>query len=356
MTENIKRDIDLKMAQEVKEVKHKLQINEDTKYNISYDIYTNDEEKFLYIKMEEFTCSAPFYYNRSYTVNDLHEIHKMFKGFEKFDFEDFLTYFKELFEKGKISLSFCDPSEERIKMKLDTVYFSKKVLIEFELYREMIPTQKDQKMIELYSLNKNKLIQLKNLKDMLTKYEATQKEKPKIEEILKKFEILKIPGLEKFDKKSEKKLIINQKPEQELNEQKPEQELKIEQKDEEIELKRKESAPMKKSFICPKLKSKYILNLEKENLDIFINLKNKYEVDWNMNNYQLVCDEENSNLKFSQIEYPVFDILKGQDGDFIIKFNKDDLKSGNKYICNLFLCVDGQKMDNSDITLNIKVK
>lgn len=351
MTENIKRDIDLKMAQEVKEVKHKLQINEDTKYNISYDIYTNDEEKFLYIKMEEFTCSAPFYYNRSYTVNDLHEIHKMFKGFEKFDFEDFLTYFKELFDKGKISLSFCDPSEERIKMKLDTVYFSKKVLIEFELYREMIPTQKDQKMIELYSLNKDKLIQLKNLKDMLTKYEATQKEKPKIEEILKKFEILKIPGLEKFDKKSEKKLIINQKPEQELNEQKPEQELKIDQKDEEIELKR-----MKKSFICPKLKSKYILNLEKENLDIFINLKNKYEVDWNMNNYQLVCDEENSNLKFSQIEYPVFDILKGQDGDFIIKFNKDDLKSGNKYICNLFLCVDGQKMDNSDITLNIKVK
>lgn len=318
MTENIKRDIDLKMAQEVKEVKHKLQINEDTKYNISYDIYTNDEEKFLYIKMEEFTCSAPFYYNRSYTVNDLHEIHKMFKGFEKFDFEDFLTYFKELFEKGKISLSFCDPSEERIKMKLDTVYFSKKVLIEFELYREMIPTQKDQKMIELYSLNKNKLIQLKNLKDMLTKYEATQKEKPKIEEILKKFEILKIPGLE-------------------LNEQKPEQ------------------APMKKSFIT-NLKSKYIFNLEKDNLDIFINLKNIYEVDWNQNRYQLVCNEENSNLKFSEINYPIFDILKGQDGDFVIKFNKDDLKSGNKYICNLFLCVDGQKMDNSDITLNIKVK
>ena len=52
MIENMKRDIDLKMAQEVKEVKHKLEINEYTKYNISYDIYTNDEEKFLYIKME----------------------------------------------------------------------------------------------------------------------------------------------------------------------------------------------------------------------------------------------------------------------------------------------------------------
>jgi len=310
MIENIKRDIDLKMAQEVKEVKHKLEINEYTKYNISYDIYTNDEEKFLYIKMEENTCSAPFYYNRSYTVNDLHDLHKMFKGFEKFDFEDFLSYFKDLFDKGKIKLSFCDPSEERIKMKLDTIYFSKKVPIEFELYREMIPTQKDQKMIELYSLNKNKLIQLKKFKEYLSNYrDATQKEKPFIEEMLKKIDNSKIPGLEP-----------------------------------------------NKPLICRKPKSKYILNLEKGNLDIFLNLINIYEVDWVFGKYKLVCDEENSSLKFSDIVYPEFDIAKGQDGDYVIKFNKDDLKQGNKYICNLSLYIEDKKMENSDITLNIKVK
>ena len=355
MIENIKRDIDLKMAQEVKEVKHKLEINEYTKYNISYDIYTNDEEKFLYIKMEENTCSAPFYYNRSYTVNDLHDLHKMFKGFEKFDFEDFLSYFKELFDKGKIKLSFCDPSEERIKMKLDAIYFSKKVPIEFELYREMIPTQKDQKMIELYSLNKNKLIQLKKFKEYLSNYrDATQKEKPKIEEMLKIFDNFKIPGLEKIIKQNPKPVILNEQNPKPviLNEQNPEQEIinANGQKN------RRESAPFKKSFICPKLKSKYIINLEKGKLDIILNLKNNYEVDWVMNKYKLVCDEENSNLKFSEIVYPMFDILKGQDGDFIIKFNKDDLKSGNKYICKLFLKVEDQKMDDSDIPLNIKVK
>ena len=75
-----------------------------------------------------------------------------------------------------------------------------------------------------------------------------------------------------------------------------------------------------------------------------------------MNKYKLVCDEENSNLKFSEIEYPIFDILKGQDGDIVIKFNKDDLKQGNKYICNLSLYIEDKKMENSDITLNIKVK
>ena len=310
MTENIKRDIDLKMAQEVKEVKHKLQINEDTKYNIFYDIYKHEDEKFLYIKMEENTCSAPFYYNRSYTVNDLHDLNKMFKGFEKFDFEEFLSYFKELFDKGKIKLSFCDPSEERIIMELDVIYFAKRDQIKFELYREMIPTQKDQKMIELYSLNKNKLIQLKKFKEYLSNYrDATQKEKPKIEEMLKIFDNFKIPGLEP-----------------------------------------------NKPLICRKPKSKYILNLEKGNLDIFLNLINIYEVDWVFGKYKLVCDEENSSLKFSDIVYPEFDIAKGQDGDYVIKFNKDDLKQGNKYICNLSLYIEDKKMENSDITLNIKVK
>ncbi len=345
MIENIKRDLDLKMAQEVKEVKHKLQINEDTKYNIFYDIYKHEDEKFLYIKMEENTCSAPFYYNRSYTVNDLHDLNKMFKGFEKFDFEEFLSYFKELFDKGKIKLSFCDPSEERIIMELDVIYFAKKDQIKFELYREMIPTQKDQKMIELYSLNKNKLIQLKKFKEYLSNYrDATQKEKPKIEEMLKIFDNFKIPGLEKIIKQNPKPVI--------LNEQNPEKEIM----NADGKKNRRESAPFKKSFICPKLKSKYIINLEKGKLDIILNLKNNYEVDWVNNKYKLVCDEENSNLKFSEIEYPIFDILKGQDGDFVIKFNKDDFKKGNMYICNLLLYIEDQKMDNSDITLNIKVK
>ena len=229
MTENIKRDIDLKMAQEVKEVKHKLQINEDTKYNISYDIYTNDEEKFLYIKMEEFTCSAPFYYNRSYTVNDLHEIHKMFKGFEKFDFEDFLTYFKELFDKGKISLSFCDPSEERIKMKLDTVYFSKKVLIEFELYREMIISEeeKDDKLLDIYILNKNYMKALKEITIYVNNFKGNQKEMELITELKNILSLKEIPGIEKgikLEMPTGKEQRIKKKEKKEQNEQKEQKE------------------------------------------------------------------------------------------------------------------------------------
>jgi len=313
MLDDIKRDIDLIMAEKCNQVKYKLNINRDTQYNIYYDIYTHDEEKYFFIKLEENTCSAPFYYTRSYTINDLHYLHIMFKGFEKYNFEEFLIYFKDLFDNKKISISFIDRNEERIKMQLDTIYFSKKIKIDFELYRAIIPTQKDQKMIELYYSNKKKLMMLKQMKDYLRKNEGTQNEKQKIDTILKIFNNYTIPGLERKKKK------------------------------------------FMESFICDNLRSKYIIN-EKNKFGIFLNLKNNYDVDWVQNKYKLVYDEEYSNLKYAEIKYPNYDIDKGQNGDFIIRFNKDDVKPGYKYVCNLVLYIDNKKMDNSYITLNIRYK
>ena len=109
------------------------------------------------------------------------------------------------------------------------------------------------------------------------------------------------------------------------------------------------------SFICDDLRNKYIIN-EKNKFGIFLNLKNNYDVDWVQNKYKLVYDEEYSNLKYAEIKYPNYDIDKGQNGDFIIRFNKDDVKPGYKYVCNLVLYIENKKMDNSYITLNIRYK
>ena len=68
MTETIKRDIDLTLAQKVNETKTQLKINEDTEYNIFYDICEENGEKLLYIKLEEINSDAPFYYNSSYSI------------------------------------------------------------------------------------------------------------------------------------------------------------------------------------------------------------------------------------------------------------------------------------------------
>ena len=157
MKENMKKDIDLKLAQKVTEKKAQLKVNEDTEYNIFYDICQEDDQKFLYIKLEEITANAPFYYNRSYTIEELHAIHKIFKVFDKDDFEELLSYLKDLFDNGKIKLSFADPNEDIIEVELNVILFSKSFNLNFELYREMIPNKKDEKMIELYELNKKNL-------------------------------------------------------------------------------------------------------------------------------------------------------------------------------------------------------
>ena len=57
-----------------------LDIDEDTSFNISYDTFIYDEKKYLYIKMEENTALAPFYYNRSYEINELHKINNIFRA------------------------------------------------------------------------------------------------------------------------------------------------------------------------------------------------------------------------------------------------------------------------------------
>ena len=47
-----------------------LAIDEDTSFNIYYDIYNDGNTDYLYIKMTENTAVAPFYYNRSFTMKN----------------------------------------------------------------------------------------------------------------------------------------------------------------------------------------------------------------------------------------------------------------------------------------------
>ena len=89
MIENYKKEIDLeiaKMPHDPKSEGDKLKINQDTSYDIFYDIYIKDEESYFYIKMIENTANAPFYYIRSYTIQDLYKINKIFKVFENDNF------------------------------------------------------------------------------------------------------------------------------------------------------------------------------------------------------------------------------------------------------------------------------
>ena len=120
-----------------------------------------------------------------------------------------------------------------------------------------------------------------------------------------------------------------------------------------ITIERKKSI-LKNQKICKNLLKEYIFRIKKGKFDIYLELNNFYDMDWPFEKIQLICDEK-SDIKPKEIEYPIYDIEPGQDGDFTISFNKDDIKP-RKFKCYLQLYVNGAKMDDSDIELNIKAK
>ena len=379
-----KREIDLKLApnfeKRINANKAILPIDNDTAYDIYFDICEYEENKYLYIKMIENTANAPFYYNKSYTIEDLHSLHKIFKAD---NIDEVKIDLKTLFDQKKIKLSF-DKNKEIILMELDVINFATNYKINFELYKEMIPfEEKDQRLIDLYNIEKQKLKALKEIILLFKNLKGNKGEKDFISELKKKIDFYEIPGLNEINE-NKKKIEIenekknknkNEKPEynneniQSINEKKEinnpymsierSQSISEEKNDEkemhnsDITIERKKSV-VKNQKICKNLLKEYIFRIKKGKFDIYLELNNFYDMDWPFEKIQLICDEK-SDIKPKEIEYPIYDIEPGQDGDFTISFNKDDIKPG-KFKCYLQLYVNGAKMDDSDIELNIKAK
>ena len=133
--------------------KASLPIDEDTSFDIYYDIYDSRGSKYLYIKLVENTAVAPFYYNRSYDKEELENIDCIFKAVTMEKLKEDL---RDLFNNKKIRL-FYGQNKDIIKMALTCNLFQREYTINFELYREMTPEdRKKAKMNTLYDINKKK--------------------------------------------------------------------------------------------------------------------------------------------------------------------------------------------------------
>ena len=156
-----KRDLSMstKIAENLNKsaYKAKLDIDEDTSFDISYDTFIYEEnKKYIYIKLEENTANAPFYYNRSYEINQLHQIHNIFRAV---DLEETKERLKSLFDNKRVKLRY---DGDMIIMELYVDFFCERIKIEFELYKEMVPQkEKDKKLLELYFIQKRNLKILK---------------------------------------------------------------------------------------------------------------------------------------------------------------------------------------------------
>ena len=364
--EEIKRDVDKDIAQIVHEQEgKKLKINEDTEYSILYDIYNTEDEKYFYIKMIETTVDAPFYYIRSYKIDELQQLNKIFKVFDNENFEEIKKYMNTLFDKNKISLSF-DQDENIIKMELEVVLFAKQDKITFILYREMIPNdEKDSKLLSLYSSEKNKNKLIKEISSLIYNFKGNLN-KEIINNLKKILKSKEIPGIEdelineiknenepiKEDKK-DKEIIIEKKEQNQIIE--VDEDINNSDLNPKVEIAKKDSITSK---IFVNVQKRYVFSFSKNPKDYFsciLTVKNIFEDAWPQGSLKLVCNKELSTLKYSDIKDFEFEIGPDQDGDFEVLFEKKDLNKG-KFKCYIQLLVNGKKITDSDVILNIKVK
>ena len=158
MNEEELNELKLKMSLEVPNqptvIKTQLPLDNDTSFDIYFDIFNGERKKYLYIKLIENSAVAPFYYNRSYTIEELRKLNNIFMAV---DMDQTRKHLKDLFDKKKVELS---PNQETggITMILEVGLFATVFKIKFELYKEMIPeNEKDEQLINLYKVEiKNK--------------------------------------------------------------------------------------------------------------------------------------------------------------------------------------------------------
>ena len=191
---SIRKNIDLKMSLAFQNRKpiNKISINKDTSFDIFFDVYEGDEITYLYIKMEENTANAPFIYNRSYELKELYENNIIFKACDTM--EEVRDYLKKLFKEKKIKIRYDEnEKEEIIIMEMDAILFATPIKIEFQLYREMVmDDQKEDKLIELYNLNKSQLRKLKKIYSFLLQ----NKDNIECGKLIEEIKNYDIPGIE----------------------------------------------------------------------------------------------------------------------------------------------------------------
>ena len=396
---NIKRELDKVMSLEVPNkptsLVEELKIDEDTSFNIYYDIYNDEDTDYFYIKMVEKTAEAPFYYNRSFTIEELQELDKSWKSC---DIKDVKEFVKILFNKRKIKLFYDnDNDKEIIKMELNIILFEDKYNIYFKLYKEMIPEEmKNKELIHLYEIEKIQIKLFKELILMLNSYSNPEEKaiKEKLKQLIFQFAI---PGIEKRqlnfgEKDQQKKININ---ENEMNNKKEdksrEDDISIninntetrnininenimadekETKTEDFEISiistntKLSTEQKKQNKIIPNNntnykiftnirrpgKKRYHLNEGKNTIDLI--LKNITDEDWPMNDIKLICNEKSSTIKCI-VEDLIYDIEKGQDGQVKLIFDSDDLIPDEIYQCNLELFLRGKKIENGLVELFI---
>ena len=336
-----KSELNFQMSKEVPNQetvsKEALKIDEDTSFDIYYDIY---DEKYLYIKLQENTALAPFYYNVSYDIDELRVLDNIFKAIE---IDKVKGHLKDLFDNNKIKLEYKSQDKKVIIMRLEVALFFKTYTIDFELDKVMIPeNEKDEMLNKLYNRNKEKL---NFAKELFVQFHSNANLYKNILDILSaNFDMSGV--IIKNINTNENNNIANNNSLENSNIN----ESSILEKSDIVEDKEKFEKRIKKIF-----KNKKGVNLEKTkdgNMAV-LNLKNRTKTTWNIGffKFKLVKIEDNNSksLTLKNIDYPIYEIKPKEEGDFIFYF--EEIKQPGDYKCIFDIYINGQKIDYAQLNL-----
>ena len=336
-----KSELNFQMSKEVPNQetvsKEALKIDEDTSFDIYYDIY---DEKYLYIKLQENTALAPFYYNVSYDIDELRVLDDIFKAIE---IDKVKGHLKDLFDNNKIKLVYKSQDKKVIIMRLEVALFFKTYTIDFELDKVMIPEdEKDEMLNKLYNRNKEKL---NFAKELFVQFHSNANLYKNILDILSaNFDMSGV--IIKNINANENNNIANNNSLENSNIN----ESSILEKSDIFEDKEKFENRIKKIF-----KNKKGVNLKKTkdgNMAV-LNLKNRTKTTWNIGffKFKLVKIEDNNSksLTLKNIDYPIYEIKPKEEGDFIFYF--EEIKQPGDYKCIFDIYINGQKIDYAQLNL-----
>ena len=338
-----KSELNFQMSKEVPNQetvsKEALKIDEDTSFDIYYDIY---DEKYLYIKLQENTAIAPFYYNVSYDIDELRVLDDIFKAIE---IDKVKGHLKDLFDNNKIKLEYKSQDKKVIIMRLEVALFFKTYTIDFELDKVMIPEdEKDEMLNKLYNRNKEKL---NFAKELFVQFHSNANLYKNILDILSaNFDMSGV--IIKNINTNENNNIANNNSLENSNIN----ESSILEKSDIVEDKEKFENRIKRIFESKNKNGVNLVKTKDGNMAV-LNLKNRTKTTWNIGffKFKLVKIEDNNSksLTLKNIDYPIYEIKPKEEGDFIFYF--EEIKQPGDYKCIFDIYINGQKIDYAQLNL-----
>ena len=307
---NLKMSYDVPRQKTVIKKELPLEGSKDTSFDIYFDIYHSENDDYLYIKLIENSAVAPFYYNKSFTIEELRIIHRIFNAD---NIDQVRMDLEKSFNSKKIKLV-NDPKGDRIIMEIKAYLFCNECIISLPLSKEMIPKdERNNKLIELYKINKNQIKIGKELYSYLKSYQGNF-DRDILNNLKEIFDIV------------DNSDVTNSGPEE-----------------------------LKKELI--KIFNKMItanFKMEKQDFEDYraeVEIKNSTEVIWTKNSIQFKIDKNASTILCKNIIYPIYDIEPKHYGRFFFSF--DPKVEPKEYNCSFDVYINGKQLNEAKFQLKV---